>query len=55
MCTYRYLYAVVGMEAFHDVDRGDSVLSYSAYDCQLGFQDFRYVSVAGSLPCIIYF
>ena len=45
------------MEAFHDVDIGDSVLSYSAYDCQLGFQDFRYViiSVAGSLPCIIYY
>jgi len=39
MC--RYLYAVIGMEAFHDVDVGDSVLSYSAYECELGFKDFK--------------
>ena len=38
---YRFLYAVVGMEAFHNVDVGDSVLSYSAYECGLGFQDFK--------------
>ena len=36
------------MEAFHDVDMGDSVLSYGAYDCELGFQDFKYVSLSGS-------
>ena len=39
----RYLYAVVGMEAFHDVDMGEFVLTYGAYDCNLGFQDFKYV------------
>ena len=41
----RYLYAVVGMEAFHDVEMGEFVLTYGAYDCNLGFQDFKYVFV----------
>ena len=56
MHIHRYLYAVVGMEAFHDVDVGDSVLPYSAYDCKLGFQDFKYaaVSLAGfNVQCLL--
>ncbi|XP_065898997.1 uncharacterized protein [Dysidea avara] len=35
-----YLYAVVGMEAFHD-EPETQVLSYSAYECGLGFKDFK--------------
>ena len=31
------------MEAFHAVTVGDSVFSYSAYGCGLGFQDFKYI------------
>lgn len=38
----RYLYAVVGMEVFHDHDEPENtVLSYSAYECDLGFKDFK--------------
>ena len=38
---FRYLYAVVGMEAFHDKFEYDIVLPYSAYECGLGFKNFK--------------
>ena len=51
---FRYLYAVVGMEAFHDVEVGASVVSYSAYECGLGFQDFKYIIVLIVLVLVHY-